>query len=154
MKCQESVIWKRRFTEDQVAFALREAAPGISVEEVCSKIGISDTNIYVWRKRYSGVGSSELYLLSQKAFDGALNADSRIDFLGRLVKAAARKVYLILDNLRVQQSKPVKAWLTEHKARSKCSEPFRYVVGVNFLVPTQQSADSSGTFGDIGNDYC
>ena len=50
-----------------------------------------------------------------KAFDGALNSDILIDFLRRLVKDAGRKVYLILDNLRVHHSKPVKAWLAEHK---------------------------------------
>jgi transposase len=50
-----------------------------------------------------------------KAFDGALNSDILIDFLRRLVKDAGRKIYLILDNLRVHHSKPVKAWLAEHK---------------------------------------
>lgn len=50
-----------------------------------------------------------------KIFDGALNADILIDFLKRLVRSAGRKVYLILDNLRVHHSKPVKAWLAEHK---------------------------------------
>ena len=51
-----------------------------------------------------------------KAFDGALNSDILIDFLRRLVKDAGRKIYLILDNLRVHHSKPVKAWLAEHKS--------------------------------------
>ena len=37
-----------------------------------------------------------------------------IDFLRRLVKDAGRKIYLILDNLRVHHAKPVKAWLAEH----------------------------------------
>lgn len=50
-----------------------------------------------------------------KAFDGALNSDILIDFLRRLIKDAGRKIYLILDNLRVHHSKPVKAWLAEHK---------------------------------------
>ena len=50
-----------------------------------------------------------------KAFDGALNSDILIDFMRRLVKDAGRKVYLILDNLRVHHSKPVKAWLAAHK---------------------------------------
>ena len=50
-----------------------------------------------------------------KAFDGALNSDILIDFLRRLIKDAGRKVYLILDNLRVHHSKPVKAWLAEHQ---------------------------------------
>jgi transposase len=49
------------------------------------------------------------------AFDGALNSDILIDFLRRLVKDAGRKIYLILDNLRVHHSKPVKAWLAEHE---------------------------------------
>jgi transposase len=47
-----------------------------------------------------------------KIFDGALNSDILIDFLKRLVRDVGRKVYLILDNLRVHHSK---AWLAEHK---------------------------------------
>ncbi|MCS6764170.1 MAG: IS630 family transposase [Candidatus Protistobacter heckmanni] len=50
-----------------------------------------------------------------QAFDGALSADILIDFLRRLVKDAGRKIYLILDNRHVHHSKPVKAWLAEHK---------------------------------------
>lgn len=50
-----------------------------------------------------------------KIFEGALNADILIEFLKRLIRSAGRKVYLILDNLRVHHSKPVKAWLAEHK---------------------------------------
>ena len=49
-----------------------------------------------------------------KIFDGALNADILIDFLRRLIKGAPSKVFLILDNLRVHHSKPVKAWLAKH----------------------------------------
>jgi len=50
-----------------------------------------------------------------KIFDGALNSDILIDFLRRLIKNAGRKIYLILDNLRVHHSKPMKKWLAEHK---------------------------------------
>jgi transposase len=49
-----------------------------------------------------------------KIFDGALNADILIDFMKRLVREAGCKVYLILGNLWVHHSKPVKAWLAEH----------------------------------------
>ena len=49
-----------------------------------------------------------------KIFDGALNSELLIDFMKRLVRDAGRKVYLILDNLKVHHSKPVKAWLAEH----------------------------------------
>ena len=50
-----------------------------------------------------------------KIFEGALNAQILIDFMKRLIRDAGRKVYLILDNLRVHHSKLVKAWLAEHK---------------------------------------
>ena len=38
-----------------------------------------------------------------------------IKFMSRLVKGSDRKVFLILDNLRVHHSKAVKAWLEEHE---------------------------------------
>ena len=50
-----------------------------------------------------------------KIFEGAMNADILIDFLKRLVRDARRKIYLILDNLRVHHSKPVKEWLAVNR---------------------------------------
>ena len=47
--------------------------------------------------------------------EDALNSDKLIEFLEALIKDSAKKVYLILDNLRVHHSKPVKAWLAEHQ---------------------------------------
>ena len=38
---------------------------GTSVEEVCRKMGISDATFYVWRKKYGGIGPSELRRLRQ-----------------------------------------------------------------------------------------
>lgn len=50
-----------------------------------------------------------------KVFEGAMNADILIDFMKRLVKdAQGKKLFLLLDNLRVHHAKPVKAWLSEH----------------------------------------
>lgn len=45
--------------------------------------------------------------------DDAFNADRLIEFLDALVRDAQRKIFLILDNLRVHHSKPVKAWVAE-----------------------------------------
>ena len=45
--------------------------------------------------------------------DDAFDADKLIEFLQALVKDAGRKVFLILDNLRVHHSKLVKAWVAE-----------------------------------------
>lgn len=47
--------------------------------------------------------------------DEAFNSDKLIEFLEALIKDAGKKVFLILDNLRVHHSKPVKAWAAERK---------------------------------------
>jgi len=44
-----------------------------------------------------------------------MNAQTFIKFCQRLIKDADKKIYLILDNLRVHHSKIVKAWVEEHK---------------------------------------
>lgn len=47
-------------------------------------------------------------------YEETMNAKVMIRFLQRLIKGAGRKVYLILDNLRVHHALRVKAWLSEH----------------------------------------
>lgn len=47
-------------------------------------------------------------------FEGTMNGDILINFMMRLVNDAKKKVYLILDNLRVHHCKPVKEWLEMH----------------------------------------
>ena len=44
-------------------------------------------------------------------YDGALNASIFLGFLRRLVKGAARKLFVIVDNLRVHRAKVVTAWV-------------------------------------------
>jgi transposase len=44
----------------------------------------------------------------------AFNSDRLVEFLQALIKDAGKKVFLILDNLKVHHSKPVKAWVGEH----------------------------------------
>ena len=41
---------KTKFTEQQIAFALRQAETGTRVAEVCRKLGISDATFYNWKK--------------------------------------------------------------------------------------------------------
>ncbi len=43
---------RSKFTEEQTAFALKQAEVGASVEEVRRKKGISDATFYNWRKKY------------------------------------------------------------------------------------------------------
>ena len=49
-------------------------------------------------------------------FEGTMNADILISFMMRLVNQSTKKVFLILDNLKVHHAKPVKEWLEDHKA--------------------------------------
>lgn len=46
-----------------------------------------------------------------------MNAEKLIDFMGRLIRDVRKKVFLVLDNLRVHHSKKVQAWLEEHKEK-------------------------------------
>lgn len=52
-------------TEEQIAFALKQAESGITVAEVCRKMGISENNFYAWKKKFSGLSVSELRRLRQ-----------------------------------------------------------------------------------------
>jgi putative transposase len=56
---------KSRFSEQQIAFILRQAEEGTSVEEVCRKAGISEATYYNWRKKYGGLMPSEMKRLKQ-----------------------------------------------------------------------------------------
>lgn len=56
---------RSRFTEQQIAFALKQQEVGTPVDEVCRKMGISDATFYKWKKKYSGLGPSELRRLKQ-----------------------------------------------------------------------------------------
>ena len=51
---------KSRFSEQQIAFVLRQAEEGTPVAEVCRKAGISEASFYNWRKKYGGLMPSEM----------------------------------------------------------------------------------------------
>jgi len=54
-----------KFSEEQIAFALKQAETGTTIDEVCRKMGISQATFYNWRKKYGGLGVSELKRLRQ-----------------------------------------------------------------------------------------
>jgi putative transposase len=56
---------KPRFSDQQIAFILRQAEGGTTVEEVCRKAGISEATYYNWRKKYGGLMPSEMKWLKQ-----------------------------------------------------------------------------------------
>jgi putative transposase len=51
---------RKRFSEEQIAFALRQAESGTTVEEICRKMGVSEPTFYRWKKVYAGMGLAEI----------------------------------------------------------------------------------------------
>ena len=56
---------RSRFSEQQIAFVLRQAEEGTPIAEVCRKAGISEASFYAWRKKYGGLMPSEMKRLKQ-----------------------------------------------------------------------------------------
>jgi len=76
-------VKRSRFSEEQIAFALKQQELGTSVEEICRKMGIAEATFYNWKKKYSGLGPSELRRLKQLEEENAklkrLVADLSLD---------------------------------------------------------------------------
>ena len=51
---------KKRFMEEQMAYALKRNATGVSVAEICREMGVSDASFYKWKQKYAGMGVTEL----------------------------------------------------------------------------------------------
>lgn len=56
---------KSRYTEEQIAYALKQAETGTPVAEVLRRMGISEQTFYRWKKLYGGLGVGELRRLKQ-----------------------------------------------------------------------------------------
>jgi transposase len=49
--------------------------------------------------------------------EGSINTARFLEFLGRLIEGATRKIFLVVDNLRVHHAKQVSEWLQEKQDR-------------------------------------
>ena len=56
---------KSGHTEEQIVAVLRQVEAGARVDDVCRKMGISQATYYLWKRKYTGVGVSELRELRQ-----------------------------------------------------------------------------------------
>lgn len=80
------------FSEQQIAFILRQAEEGTSVEVVCRKAGISQQTYYCRRKKYGGLMPSEMSGLKQ--------LEEENQRLKRLVAALRLEKDMLQDVLR------------------------------------------------------
>ena len=56
---------KSKFSNEQIAWALKQVELGTPVEDACRKLGISRATFYNWQRKFGGLGPSELRRLKQ-----------------------------------------------------------------------------------------
>jgi len=56
---------RSKFTEEQIAMALRQAEAGTPVADICRKLEITEATFYRWKKKFGGLGVPELRELKQ-----------------------------------------------------------------------------------------
>ena len=74
---------RKRYSDEQIAFALRQAEGGTAVEGICRKLGVSEATFYRWKKQFAGMGTVEIRRLKQLEEENAklkrLVADLSLD---------------------------------------------------------------------------
>lgn len=74
---------QKRYTDEQIAFALRQAESGTAVADICRKLGVSEPTFYRWKKQFAGMGTVEIRRLKQLEEENAklkrLVADLSLD---------------------------------------------------------------------------
>jgi putative transposase len=74
---------RKRFSVEQIAFAITQAEGGTPVAAICRQMGVSEPTFYRWKKKYSGMGVSEVRRLKQLEEENAklkrLVADLSLD---------------------------------------------------------------------------
>lgn len=82
---------KKRFSDEQIAYALKQAESGNSVADICRNLGVSEATFYNWKKKYAGMGVTELRKLK------ALEEENRQ--LKRLVADLSLDKHMLQDVL-------------------------------------------------------
>ena len=83
------------YSDEQIAYALRQADGGTPVADVCRQMGISEATFYIWKKKYANLGTSEIRELRQLRDENAklkrLVADLTLDkhILGEIIRKKA-----------------------------------------------------------------
>ncbi len=74
---------RKRFSVEQIAYAITQAESGTAVAAICRQMGVSEPTFYRWKKKYAGLGVSEVRRLKQLEEENAnlnrLVADLSLD---------------------------------------------------------------------------
>ena len=74
---------QKRYSDEQITYALRQAEGGTAVAEVCRQLGVSEASFYLWKKKYGKLGMTEIRELRQLRDENArlkrLVADLTLD---------------------------------------------------------------------------
>jgi len=80
---EDPQVAKKGHTEEQILRALHQAESGTRISDICREHGVSEATYYVWKKKYAGLGLSELRELRQLREENAklkrLVADLSLD---------------------------------------------------------------------------
>ena len=82
----------KRFTEEQITYALRQAEGGTPVVDVCRQLGVSEARFYLWKKKYGKLGMTAIREMRQLRDENArlkrLVAELTLDkhILGEVVR--------------------------------------------------------------------
>ena len=74
---------KSRYSPEQIIYALKQVEAGEKAVDICRKMGVSEATFYNWKKKYAGMGVSEVRELRQLRAENAklkqLVADLSLD---------------------------------------------------------------------------
>jgi putative transposase len=89
---------RKGISEEQIAFALRQAESGTRVGETCRRLEMSAQSFYRWKKQFAGVGISEVRHLKQLEDENTK--------LKRLVAGLSLDKFILQDVLRKKAQGP------------------------------------------------
>ncbi|MDO6811330.1 IS3 family transposase [Zobellia galactanivorans] len=102
---------RSKYSESQIVFAIKQVETGTRIQEVCRKMGVSEATFYNWKKKYGGLGVSELRRLKNleeensqlKKLVADLSLDKQIlqDVLKKKVLRPSRKRGMVC-NIRME----------------------------------------------------
>ena len=88
---------KSKFSEEQIAYALRQVESGSPPADVCRQLGVSEATFYIWKKKYAHLGVSELRKLRALEDENAR--------LKRLVADLSLDKHILTEALRKNETR-------------------------------------------------